>query len=339
MNYTVEVDNISRTTWEEESVKFCDYSLYQTWPYQENRAKTAGQDLKRIILRTEDGAARLMAQVRIQKAPLLPFRVGYVQNGPLLKKDNIPPTDTGDLFEVFVKTMFEQGIHVLRMVPNLPADEYGQDVKKYLLSAGFHKAKNKKPYRTFIVDVSDSEEGIRKRLRKSFRRDLKNAENSGLTLQTGTDGELWNILEQLYAESKKRKGFAGLEIEEFNSPQKHLNANEKMKVFAAFWEDEPAAAILSTELGDSAIVLLAASNQIGLAKGASYLLWYQACVSAHTSGLKWCDLGGIDPENNPNVYQFKSRMGGQETECLDTFDSCSNLVSKALMAIIDKIKK
>ena len=38
-------------------------------------------------------------------------------------------------------------------------------------------------------------------------------------------------------------------------------------------------------------------------------LLFEAAVAG---GLKWYDLGGIDPDGNPGVYRFKARMGGSE---------------------------
>ncbi len=339
MSYRVELDNISRTDWENQALHFQDYTIYQTWSYQENRARMDGQNLRRLMVRSGSGDVCLMAQVRVQNVPLLPFRVGYIQNGPLMCREGIVPADRIEIFRVMVRALFDDGIHVLRVVPNVVEDERGNDIAAALSAAGFKKAERKQPYHTFKVDVSDSEEAIRARLRKSFRRDLKNAEKSGLTVQAGSNDDCFSVLAQLYEESKGRKGFKGLEIEEFSVPQNELIASEKMKVFVACWENQPASALLSTELGDSAIVLLAASNQTGLEKGSSYLLWYQACLSAHSRGLKWCDLGGIDPDNNPSVFQFKSRMGGLEVRHIGTYDLCKGKVSQGLLQLIEKFKE
>ena len=34
--------------------------------------------------------------------------------------------------------------------------------------------------------------------------------------------------------------------------------------------------------------------------------------AAREEGCRWYDLGGIDPQNNPGVYHFKSGFGGEE---------------------------
>ncbi len=337
MSYTVEIDKISQNDWEVYAKLFDDYSIYQTWPYQENRAKLAGQEVKRIIIKNKDEIC-LMGHIRIQKVPLLPIKIGYIQNGPLMRKNGIMPSSLKEIMKALTHSLFQNGINVVRIVPNIVADEVGSEFEKDIISIGFCKSVKKNAYHTFLVDTNDSEDGIRSRLRKSFRRDLKKAEKAGLEVKQGYNERLFQILADLYKQSKGRKGFDGLEIEEFNTPQSLLSESEKMKVLVAFYEDKPASALLSAEKGDRSIVLLAASNEIGLEKGSSYLLWYQACISAHNKGLKWCDLGGIDPENNPNVYKFKSRLGGKDIYHVGCYDIFKSATSMFMMKLIENIK-
>ena len=338
MSYKVEIDNFDQKQWKLDASQFSDYSIYQTWPYQKNRAQTDGQELKRIIIRNSNDEVCLMSHIRIKNAPIIHFSIGYIQNGPLILNNNVNEADIVSLLKIMKDSLFGAGIHALRIVPNIADDDFGKVIKQHSIKAGFAENDKKKPYHTFIVDTSDSEEGIRQRLRKSFRRDLKYAEKAGLVIKEGNSNELFSVMENLYEESKGRKGFDGLEFDEFKSPQIELTESEKMKVFVAYFEDKPASALLSTELGDRSIILLAASNALGLEKGSSYLLWYHACVSAHKRGLKWCDLGGIDPDENPNVYQFKSRLGGEEIKYIGSFDLCKGVASQALMTLIEKMK-
>ena len=44
-------------------------------------------------------------------------------------------------------------------------------------------------------------------------------------------------------------------------------------------------------------------------------------LHAKHQGTLWHDLGGIDPEANPGVYQFKSRMGGEEMKAKGPYEA------------------
>ncbi len=59
------VDNISREDWERYAGNFADYSIYQTWAYQQVRAKMDGQQLSRAMIMDKIGQVVTMCQVRI----------------------------------------------------------------------------------------------------------------------------------------------------------------------------------------------------------------------------------------------------------------------------------
>ena len=59
-------------------------------------------------------------------------------------------------------------------------------------------------------------------------------------------------------------------------------------------------------LGDTAVYLLAASNEAGRQTNAAYLLQWKAIEAAIARGCRWYDLGGVHPENNP-AYTSSSR--------------------------------
>ena len=86
------------------------------------------------------------------------------------------------------------------------------------------------------------------------------------------------------------------------------------------------------------MLLLAAANQEGLDLGGSYLTWYASVLLALKSGKEVYDLGGIDPVNNPGVYSFKSRMGGNELYHIGAYDACKNASVKVMWNISDKAR-
>lgn len=43
-------------------------------------------------------------------------------------------------------------------------------------------------------------------------------------------------------------------------------------------------------------------------------------MAAKERGLRWYDLGGIDPDENEGVYRFKARMGGFEVITAGPYD-------------------
>jgi len=337
MKFEVIIDDINQRQWEEYARNFSDYSIYQTWPYQEYRAKQDGQQLCRIVVLGPDQKVAIMGHLRIKHIKPLGLKIGYMQRGPLLHLDEISENNQIKALQAMKESVLNMGVNIFRIMPNIASNEEGGNLARDIQSAGFNKISKASPYRTFELPVNDSEEGIRKRLRKSFRRDLKKAEKTGLEIKQGSDQHYSDILEELYSGLKERKQFKGLNPQEFIQPQRKLSSPEKLHFIVAYQKDEPIAALLASNLGDTGVVLLAASNDKGLASGASYVIWYQGAVAACQAGMKYYDLGGINPDTNPSVYQFKSRLGGREVSHVGTFEITSNVLVKAIWYIVEKL--
>jgi len=338
MSYTVNIDNFDQAHWQQTAKEFADYSIYQTWPYQENRAERSGCKISRAIITDENGQASLMCHVRIMQIKATLLKIGYVQWGPVVRShDNEIKCTVAALTELR-KAYLDNMVNVLRFVPNMVNNEMGADFIEMLKAAGFHYSNTFAPYRTLAIKFENGEEGIRKGMSSNFRRTLKNAEKSGLQVHQKADDEGFSVLADMYKVLKERKGFSGLDIEEFNVPQKLLSDDEKMDLVFVYNQDRPVSTVLSSNLGDSGLLLLAAANQEGLDLGGSYLTWFSSAVHSLNSGKQVYDLGGIDPVNNPGVYSFKSRMGGIEQYHIGAFDACKNSSIKMMWNISDKAR-
>jgi len=330
MAYEALVDKLDRTAWECCARNFTDYNVYQTWAYQQVRAEMDRQEVSRVVIRNANGKVVMMCQVRIKHLKPVGLKIGYVQWGPLFRNRDSTIVCSTEALQALCEAYLGNIVNVFRVVPNACNDQVGQTFADILQSAGFVRIQSVKPYQTLMLRIDDSEEEIRKRLHKSFRRDLKTAEKAGIEVREGCDDEFCKILEELYLTSLKRKAFRGLNPQEFIRPQQLLSPTEKMNIIVAYLNGEPVSAHLASSLGDTTVVLLAASNEKGLACGSSYLIWYKGAVSAWRVGMRWYDLGGIDPTNNPNVYKFKSRMGGEEVFHIGAFEICTNSMVKRI---------
>ncbi|MGA2069883.1 MAG: peptidoglycan bridge formation glycyltransferase FemA/FemB family protein [Sedimentisphaerales bacterium] len=337
MPYKVCVDDIERKEWEKQAKGFADYSIYQTWPYQQVRGEMDDQEISRVLIKDDSGQAMLMAHVRIKRIKPLGLRIGYVQWGPLIRGLDGKLRCSIQALDAFRRAYVGTRVNVLRIVPNVRNDEISRDFSEMLVKCGFRHVKYALPYRTFALWVGDSEEGIRERLHKSFRRDLRYGQKAGVQIRQGHDESLFETLEKLYDDAKLRKGFTGVDLQQFTKPQHTLSCDEKMKVLAAYHEGEPVAAYLASDLGDTCLVLVVACDEKAFACFASYVLWYQGAVSACKTGMKWCDLGGIDPDENRNVYLFKSRMAPKDICYIGAFEAYSSLCARLMWYVPGKI--
>lgn len=338
MSYTVNIDNFDSSYWQEQAKEFADYSLYQTWPYQENRAQMDSCSLSRAVVTDENGQVCLMCQVRIKEVKALGLKVGYVQWGPLVRgKDDQLKCSVDALVEL-KNAYVENMVNVLRVVPNMPAHAVGSEFCQLLKSAGFKHSSKSARYRTIAINFDNGEEGIRKGMSQNYRRGLKKTENSQLEIRRQDDGEGFSVFSEMYSDLQQAKGFGGLHMDEFSNPQQMLSDDEKLSLLLLYNEDRPISGILSTNLGDSGMLLLAVSNEEGRKLKGAYPTWFASVMLALESGKIRYDLGGIDPEKNPGVYNFKSRMGGAELYYVGAYDAFSSTTVKAIWAVSDTVR-
>jgi len=324
MKYKVAIDAISDEVWESHAEKFADYSIYQTPAYQRVRATKDGQELNRVVVLNDASEAVTMCHVRIKKIKPLGFKIGYVQWGPFFRRaDGGAECDAAAIKEL-LNSYLGHRVNVLRIVPNIRDDACGKQVDEMLESAGFSYARTVEPYNTMIVRLTGTESEIRGRFHRSWRRGLNKAENNKIEIREGTSRELWLILERIYESARSRKGFKGLEPDVFIETQELLSDARKVNVIAAYSDGEPISAHSTSHLGDTAVGILAGSSEKGLEVCSSYLVWWHTLLAAKRAGMSSYDLGGIDPVNNPDVYQFKLRMGGEQVRYIGAFDVCSS---------------
>jgi len=337
MKYIIEMDSIIRDDWELYAQKFTDYTIYQTWPYQQVRSEMDKQELSRFVIKNVIGQEVLMGQVRIKHVKLLGLKIGYIQWGPLILNKNGKIRCSNEALKLLCDVYLGSKVNILRLVPNIEADETGKTVSDMLIGSGFKKIKYLSPYHTMMFPLDISEEEMLARLKSRWRRDLRKAEKKTVKIIEGTNEEYMKILKQVYQDAQKRKQFQGPDIQVFAQTQKLLLSHQKMNFVIAYVDDEPVTVDLTSYLGDTAVGLFQASTELGRNYYASYLVWWRALLAAKKSNMKRYDLGGIDPENNPNVYQFKKRMGADECNYIGVFEAASSMMVRNIWHAAEKL--
>jgi len=85
-------------------------------------------------------------------------------------------------------------------------------------------------------------------------------------------------------------------------------------------------------IGETGWDLLAASNSIARKQYATHAILWQMIFDLENYGVKRFDMGGIDPENNPGVYNFKKGIGGDEVQYMGEFEWSNNLFLRSAVS-------
>jgi len=322
--YSIEIDTVSKTEWAALLRQFDDATIYQTWSCG---AVLWGEDrLSHVVLRNGDEAAGI-AQVATIRTPIIRGGTALVFWGPLWRRTGRP----GDcrVFAQLVESLQAEYVGrrgmFLRVIPNeMGSNE--NEVRETLERAGFMG--KERFYRTYLLDISPPLVDLRKQLRQKWRNCLNRAEKEELTVLDDTGTDVYDTFHALFQEMQERKNIAELSIDprQLRDIQKSLPEELKTRIFLCEKEKRPLAGAVISVIGDTALLLLAASNAEGRSVMASYLLQWNIIEWLKIKGVCSYDLGGISPVH-PEVNYFKAGLGGENVAHAGSFEQCANPLS------------
>lgn len=266
------------------------------------------------------GACVGLATVRIKSLPLRSGGVAYISGGPLLRMNG-----TSDDLRATLSALVDEYVHrrrlVLRIVPPVEWALRDWDCAGVFGALGFEESQDTASYRTIVIDLSAEESEILAGFHSKWRNCLSAAKRHGLTVRTSSDDEDLARFGELHQQLMERKSFdVELDVDTYRRVHQASALDERLEVRLVEHEGVPVAGHVSSALGESSVYLFGASTPEGNRLKASYLLQWDAIVAAQKQGMRWYDLGGIDPEANPGVYRFKSRMNGIDVTAPGPFE-------------------
>jgi hypothetical protein len=282
----------------EQSVEFSNYSCLKS-----------GFSPQFFELIDGDGAVSFAA-ARIRTIPTLRKGLVYISGGPSISRQ--PTGNAIQTLQMTISALKEELVDkqgqvlIVRLPPSLQLLG-GEQV---LLNCGFVPCEYARDYRTVMINLEDDEASLRAQMAAKWRTDLRFAEKSGLTIETGTSSIMKQRFLDLFGSMQDRKNF-DLHVDP-HAFFKMSSQDLGLKILIAQKEGKDAAGHILSFLGDTAVYLFGATNEMGRATKAGYLMNWRAMQLAKHSGFAWYDLGGVDSTTNPGGYRFKTRMGGTE---------------------------
>ncbi len=342
--WQVEVARATSAEWSKTLELFDDANIYQTFAY--GGVRWGAKNLSHLVLKANDEVLGI-AQLRIVRPTPLKFGMAYLRWGPLCKRRG-KPLDP-EIFKVMARALVEEYVTkrklFLRVVPNAFAGSPRAEAMQSAFSSFTGEdltAEN--TYRTLVLDLSPSLPELRKNLDVKWRNKLSGAEKNNLKVVAGNGREEYQTFCQLYHEMRKRKTFeTTVDVEEFQRIQEELTEPHRMRILIAEDKGIPVAGLVVSAMGDSAIYLLGATSDAGLNAKGAYLLQWTMIEWLKQNGIRWYDLGGINPEGNPGVYSFKRGMSGMDlcqiNPRVESGSVLSSAIVKAGMVIQNKFRR
>jgi hypothetical protein len=304
---------MDRTPWQASARGFLDYNYRQMWDFGVACAERVGAVSEHVAVE-QDGEIAGLADVRIKRIAALGTGIAYINGGPLVRRGDARDSERLSLcLRALIEEYADRRGMVLRVMAPVGGGSWNEAQRTVFSDAGFAWSDAARPYRTFLLDIAREPEEIRKSMAQKWRNGLNQSEKRGLTVRAATDPALFREFCDLFSRFIERKQFS-VDL----TPPFYLGVHEQSSDLDRFQitlvelDGAVVAGHVASLLGDTSVYLLGASSDEGLKVKATYRLQWQAILAARERGLKWYDLGGIDPEGNPGVHHFKSGLGGQD---------------------------
>jgi len=182
-----------------------------------------------------------------------------------------------------------------------------------LLRLGFSPTVSSRMY-SYAVDTSQSLLVLEKGLSKNWRHNLRRARNNDqLSVKWVTDHEerrrALRRLRDMYATLTQRKSFAG--AIDMSTDTDWMETDHGFEIVEAALAGEVVAARVVYVANDHVMDFLAASAERAKNIYATYALMWAVIEKAVALQKRFVECGGIDPNGNPGVFNFKKGLGGR----------------------------
>lgn len=326
-----------KTFWQDSLKEFEDANLYQTW----NFATLAQNEktVKHLALYANQNLIGLV-QVRVRTVQILKRGIAYILNGPIWQKKN-QENNIQILSDILAALREEFVVNqklLLRIKPYVFSDKISNF--DFIENLGFKRLEKVRQYQTFVLYLDKDLDELRKSFKQKWRNCLNQSERNGLEIREGNDQELFNEFLGIYNQMMARKKF-----KQYVDPNKMGKVNEelddvyKMKIIIAYKDNLPITCIIGTAIGNTGIYLLGASNETGMKHKASYLLQWEMIKWLKQKGCQRYDLGGINLDDNPGVYHFKSGITNQEVLGMGTYETYNSKLSKRIVSLGESVRR
>ena len=295
----------------------CHYAdIMQTWEYGDAINECIEWQPVRQVIYYHDKVLAL-AQLLLKEVPVF-GKIARIQHGPLFvqQDEKLQPVLLIEAIKKLKEYWTEREKMRLHLTPGLFPGDLPDGWNK---EVGLRKS-NEVLWSSIRIDLQQSEEQLRKKMKRQWRNALKKAENSGLKLVDSRREEDFKFFIEKYHQATIEKGFT------WPSPELTAalweSASEKMRLLFAEMDGEAVAAMVTFGFASTGIGFVAWNSARSAELHAHrFLIWHGIKYYKNASGYHWFDLGGIDPANLPGISAFKRATGGEEYSLIGNYEA------------------
>ncbi len=294
--------------WDEYFSKTVKSNLSQDWGYGEFREKTGNWKVKRYSILATDQVVGIF-QCYEKSMPVIGiFKIVYINRGPLLLNEF-----NNEQYSNLIKALRQYfSIFSGKALILSPFREASAELELVMKKQKFIR-KFTNSYTTTYLDLTKSEEVLRKELKAKWRNQLITAEKKELRFVTDETGAYDEFVLKAYRQMASEKEFDTLNDQQLSTLFGIYRKQGGMYVYLVVnAENEPLAFKIFIGYGKSVVYFIGWVSAEGRPINAPKFLIWNAVKKLKSIGYKDFDLGGLDPVNLPGISKFKQGMGGRD---------------------------
>jgi hypothetical protein len=333
------LERLSRESWNSLVGRFSDANFQQSWGYADILASRRNCEHEELSFWEGDELIGL-ASVRVRRVPILGIGVAYVAGGPLVHRGV-----DGDLFRFrgCLESLRDEYVVrrklILRVLAPIGDCRWNLEANTVMSGIGMVPSQSGRAYRTLLLDLDRPLEVIRKDLVQKWRNCLNASEKEGLSVCWTSEPKAFSQFRVNHECFVNSKGFfLDLDATFYESIRNKFDNDAALELALVEIDGTPAASHLGSYLGDTAVYLLGFTEDLALSRKAAYFLHWEVIKRAKSYGMKWYDLGGIDPEENPGVFKFKSGFGGLDVRSAGPMEFSPGIIRSRLLQSMETAK-
>jgi hypothetical protein len=162
-----------------------------------------------------------------------------------------------------------------------------------------------------VLDLTPGPDRLFRGLRDSTRRNIKRAQNAGITLTVSGTGDGLREFCRLNCMTRREHGLPPQPAKFFGNIERHILAKGRGMVVLAVHEGQTIAGAVYFHFGDTAVYKYGASDRRYQHLRANNLVMWEAIRHYASGGLRRFDFGRTEP-GNEGLLQFKRGWGAEE---------------------------
>ncbi len=274
----------------------------QTWPYAFACHKRDQKNCQ-IVRILDDN--QVIGIVLIEQIKLGIIHFIQINRGPLWLKGQDTEKRVLQFAELLQSTYPQKWYRRRRWLPELECTEKN---KNQLQQIGFQLTKFS--FDTIWIDLSKSEEFLRKNLQQKWRNCLSKSEKQVFKVEIHEAIQNFQEFIQGYESYKKNKNFIGPSSKFLSVEVKTgLKTNSHIIVWAVTDHQQIAGMLIALH-GKTASYRVGWNTSMGREMNAHYSMLWQLIKYLKSKEYSMFDLGGILPNEEPELTHFKRGLGG-----------------------------